>query len=145
MSLQILKVLLATLRAAQLIHWTGHWQSGGKSQYGDHLLLERVYSGISDEIDTLAEKIVGKYGPDVVDPVEQAHMLEEATKVLTPPCQPVISRSLHVECELQKLFTSTYKVLDSNHDLSLGLDDFLMAMASNHDTYVYLLRQRSLE
>ena len=54
----ILCVLLATLRAAHLIHWTGHWQVKGDTQYGDHLLLERVYSGLADEIDTLAEKIV---------------------------------------------------------------------------------------
>ena len=141
---QILKVMLATLRAAQLIHWTGHWQAGGPSQYGDHLLLERIYSGISEEIDTLAEKLVGKYGSDCVDPTEQACMLADATKVLTPDCHSNIERSLHVELELQKLFKSAYECLDHMGILTLGMDDFLMAMANSHDTYVYLLRQRTL-
>lgn len=71
----ILCVLLATLRAAHLIHWTGHWQVKGDTQYGDHLLLERVYTALADEIDTLAEKVVSTFGCEAVDPISQIDMI----------------------------------------------------------------------
>ncbi len=138
----ILCVLLATLRAAHIIHWTGHWQVQGDSQYGDHLLLERVYSGISDEIDTLAEKIVSTFGPEAVDPLEQINMMSETSKVLAEPCAEPLSRSLEVEEKLQKLLASTFSELECMDYLTLGMNDFIMGMANTHDTYIYLLRQR---
>ncbi len=138
----LLKVLLATLRSAHLIHWTGHWQVMGDTQYGDHLLLDRVYSSFPDDIDTLAEKIVSTYGPDSVDPVEQSKMMAECTSVLTPPCEPVLERSLQIEEQLQKLLKATYDKLKECDNLTLGMDDFIMALSNTHDTFIYLLRQR---
>lgn len=138
----ILCVLLATLRSAHLIHWTGHWQVVGNTQYGDHLLLERIYTGIADEIDTMAEKIVSTFGSMSVDPVHQIKMMQETTCVLTEPCKDVLVRSLEVEEKLQKLFKASFDELECMGYLTLGMNDQIMAMANNHDTYTYLLRQR---
>lgn len=138
----LLCVLLATLRAAHIIHWTGHWQIDGSAQYGDHLLLERIYTGLEDEIDALAEKIVSTFGPQAVDPVHQISMMEETSKVLTEPCADVLVRSLEVEEKLQKLFKATFDELECMGYLTLGMNDHIMNMANNHDTYIYLLRQR---
>ena len=38
---------------------------------------------------------------------------------------------------------AVYDMLKGSGELSLGLDDFLMAMADAHDTNRYLLRQRT--
>ena len=74
-NLKVLQLLLVALRSAHWSHWTSHWQVKGSSFYGDHELMERLYTGLVDEIDTLAEKIVSSFGSDSVNPVEQAQTM----------------------------------------------------------------------
>ena len=142
--MQHLKLLLATLRAAQLIHQTGHWRVSGRTYYGDHLLLERLYNSVTKEIDELAEKMVEKYGEDSVELDTQIdHMSTVVKGIATISCN--FKRAQAVEKMLQKLFKMSYDNLKQDADLSLGMDDFLMASANNHDTNCYLLGQRLKE
>lgn len=140
-----LQVLLAVLRGVHWSHWTSHWQVKGDNSYGDHLLMQRLYEGVIEEIDTLAEKIAGTYGSDALNPVDQAQIM--ANKLL--PIAEIqsqgdpIERALFVEEALQKIFKVIYKNLKERDALTLGLDDFIMATANQHETYLYLLRQRT--
>ena len=139
-----LKLLLASLRAAHWVHWSGHWQVKSGNFYGDHLLLERVYSGIVEEIDTLAEKTVALYEVSAVDPLEQ---IDLSQTVVADFCQhsdtdPML-RSLQVEEYLQSLLQDVFNYLETQQALPLGLNDYIAATANNHETYLYLLRQRS--
>jgi hypothetical protein len=43
----------------------------------------------------------------------------------------------------QLALRAVYDTIKASGELSLGLDDFLMAMADAHDTNRYLLRQRT--
>ena len=144
MALTTLQVLLAILRGAHWAHWTSHWQVKGESQYGDHLLLERIYEGLIGEIDTLAEKIVGTYGGLAVSPVDQAQLM---ANTILPVAEvqaennPIL-RALIVEEALQVAFKNIYKALKGMDILTLGMDDFIMSMANAHETNLYLLRQR---
>lgn len=143
-ALATLQVLLAVLRGVHWSHWTSHWQATGLPYYGDHLLLERLYESVIDEIDTLAEKIVGAYGSSAVQPVDQAQLM---TNSLLPLAEAQsegnpIKRALIMEEALQKIFKRVYSKLDQLDALTLGMDDFLMSMASAHETNLYLLRQR---
>lgn len=52
--------LLGMLLAMRQNYHSSHWQVGGPNFYGDHQLFERLYGSVSDEIDTLAEKLVAK-------------------------------------------------------------------------------------
>ena len=61
-TLPVLQLLLGALRGAHWSHWTSHWQVKGDNSYGDHQLISRIYEALIEEIDTLAEKIVGMYG-----------------------------------------------------------------------------------
>jgi len=144
-SLPTLQVLLAILRGAHWAHWTSHWQVKGQSHYGDHLLLERIYESLIEEIDTLAEKIVGTYGGMAVAPVEQAQLM---ANTLLPVAEAQaendpIRRALVIEEALQVVFKNIYNALKEMNTLSLGMDDFLMSMANAHETNLYLLRQRT--
>jgi len=142
--MQQLKFLLATLRAAQMIHQTGHWRVGGKTYYGDHQLLERLYNSVGQEIDQLAEKMVEKYGEDSVDLHGQIdHMHTVIKGIAKISCN--FRRAQAVEKMLQKLFKMSYDKLKERDELSLGMDDFLMASANNHETNCYLLGQRLKE
>jgi len=143
-SLTALQIFLACLRGAHWAHWTSHWQVKGDPYYGDHLLMERLYTGLIEEIDMLAEKIVGSYGGGAVAPVGQAQIMANALlPILEMQSQedPLL-RALIVEECLQKVFKRVYDFLDSQETLSLGMDDFIMSLASAHETNVYLLRQR---
>ena len=144
-SLPTLQVLLAILRGAHWAHWTSHWQVKGESHYGDHLLLERIYESLIEEIDTLAEKIVGAYGGMAVAPVEQAQIMANTVLPLAEAQaeNDPIRRALVVEEALQVVFKNIYNSLKKMNTLSLGMDDFLMSMANAHETNLYLLRQRT--
>jgi DNA-binding ferritin-like protein len=143
-NLKVLQLLLVALRSAHWSHWTSHWQVKGSSFYGDHELMERLYAGLVDEIDTLAEKIVSNFGSDSVNPVEQAQAM---ANVMMPVAedrsnQSPLERALFVEDALQIFFKAAYNYLKKSGFLTLGMDDFIMSMANNHETNLYLLRQR---
>lgn len=145
LTLSTLQVLLAILRGAHWAHWTSHWQVKGNPYYGDHLLLQRIYEGLIEEIDTLAEKIVGTYGAQAVAPVDQAQLMANTilpiaeAKAESDP----IYRALLIEEALQVSFKNIYNSLKEMDVLTLGMDDFIMSMANAHETYLYLLRQRT--
>jgi len=143
-NLALLQMLLAVLRGAHFAHWTSHWQVKGINFYGDHELMEKVYTTLIEEIDILAEKIVGTYGVEAVNSVEQAQLmanhllpLAEAHSMNDP-----IRRALLIEEGLQVIFKNTYNMLKEQGGLTLGMDDFIMSMANTHETSLYLLRQR---
>lgn len=141
MKLEILTHLLSLLRAAHWSHWTSHWQVQGDPFYGDHQMLSRIYEEIEDEIDTLAEKIVGEFGPAAVDPVAQARTTVQLLEELAN--EDPIARALAVEEMLQEQFALSYKHLKDENTMSLGLDDFIMSAANTHETFLYLLRQKT--
>ena len=106
--------------------------------------MDRVYNTLIEEIDTLAEKIVGTYGASAVNAVEQAQLmanhllpLSEAHAMDNP-----IRRALLIEEGLQVVFKNTYDMLKDQGGLTLGMDDFIMSMANTHESNLYLLRQR---
>ena len=140
--LPYLQMLLACLRAAHLVHWTSHWQVKGQPFYGDHLLMDKIYNSLTEEIDTLAEKIVGYFGPEAVEPVAQIELMTMGIKLLCAEASDPISRASVIEECLQEIFARTYDNLKDKGCMSLGLDDFIMATANSHETNVYLLRQR---
>jgi DNA-binding ferritin-like protein len=74
-SASALSRLVALLRAVQLLHHTAHWQTAGATFYGDHLLYERLYTGITEEYDSLGEKTVYLAGVGAVDAVAQAQLV----------------------------------------------------------------------
>lgn len=140
-TVQTLQNLLGALRAAHWSHWTSHWQTLGPTYYGDHLLLQRIYEAMPAEIDTLAEKMVGMYGSAVVDAVCQAHVMIEFLEAQDIP--DPISRALAVEEHLQVFLQDVFTRLETSNTLSLGMNDFIAATANAHETFIYLLRQRT--
>jgi len=137
--LSALQHLLALLRAIHFSHTTSHWQVRGLPFFGDHRMMERLYHAVEGEIDALAEKLVGEFGPESVAPAAQAAQVA----ALLAPFGGVtpIDRALALEDLLQATLRATYQSL-KGEGMSLGLDDFLMATANSHESALYLLRQR---
>jgi DNA-binding ferritin-like protein len=132
--------VLALLRAQALSYQTSHWQVRGDDYYGNHLMFERLYGSVGEEIDTLAEKIVGYVGVEGValpDQMEKIHMLCGAWGRIE--CHH--RRGIQSETDLQKALKIAYDSIKESGLMTLGLDDFLMATASSHESNQYLLQQ----
>ena len=143
-NLKVLQLLLVGLRSAHWSHWTSHWQVKGSSFYGDHQLMERLYTGLVEEIDTLAEKIVCFYGYDAVHPVDQAQAMANLMLPIVEKHSKndPLERAYFVEDSLQLFFKAAYRYLKESDFLTLGLDDYIMSVANSHETNLYLLKQR---
>lgn len=137
--MNLLLQLLAILRAIHWSHWTSHWKTSGVVSYQNHLLFERLYTGVVEDIDTLAEKIVSEYGPEVLNDAQGMTM---SLRFITGHGEGnSVPQALAMEEHLQDAIKTTYGELKAQGELSLGMDDFLMAMANSHETNIYLLRQ----
>lgn len=139
---ELLKEVLAILRAQSWTLQSLHWRTKGNNFYELHLLFERLYGNLGAEIDTLAEKMVGYYGGDAVE--ERDAMARAHKWVNTWEGEP-IAKALQAEKQLQALLRKTYDTMSKKNELSLGLDDYLMALANAHETHLYLLGQMNTE
>lgn len=135
-----LKEILSVLRALSWLFQTLHWQVKGQNFYQLHLLYERIYNSLGEEIDSLAEKIVGYYGSDAVEKTDQ---IDRAMKWIKEWRGNDIQAAIKAEKDLQALLKHTYDSMNQRKKLSLGLDDWLMATASAHETNLYLLGQQA--
>jgi len=139
--LQKLRWLLALLRAQYWSYQNSHWKVKGKTFYGDHLMFQRLYESVQTQTDTLAEKMVGIFGNDALDDEDLLGMFLYWNERWDSAVDCLHKRGLLSEDDIQNVIEDTYESLKESGDLTLGLDDFLMAMASEHETNTYLLRQ----
>lgn len=135
--LPILQKALGLLKAIHWNHLTTHWQSPGK-EYANHLLFQRLYENLVDEIDDLAEKMVSYYGINAVEPNLVLKISQEYIKNWSEK-ENGIERAIIAEKELQDLFKTVYDSLKNANSLSLGMDDFIMALCNKHEKHLYLL------
>lgn len=139
-ALGLLQGCLVVLRAQYVHYQTSHWQTSGSPFYGNHLLFQRIYESIAQQIDGLAEKMVGMFGHPAVNAVRiQSGTIPWLVKWSAVEC--LHRRSLGAEKDLQQQISATYQTLKLSKTLSLGMDDFLMSLASEHETNEYLIQQ----
>lgn len=139
-AVEMLQWLLACLRAQYWAYQQAHWQVRGGSFYGNHLLFQRLYESVVDQTDTLAEKMVGVYGGDAVDGMDLGAKFEAWLR-RWDQVDCLHQRGILSEQDFQSACRSVYERLGQLGELTLGMDDFLMATANEHETNEYLLRQ----
>lgn len=141
--------VLSTLRALHWHHWTTHWIVKNDPYYGDHLLFDRLYTDMQEEIDQLAEKMVAYFGAHAVEPRMAMKCTSEKLDLWWGPSDEwtgdkdvPIYIALNGEQYLQDLLQNAYDSIKQVGQMTLGLDDYIMALANTHETYIYLLQQR---
>lgn len=135
------RLTLAAFRAARS-HYEGvHWTASGPNSYGDHLLYERLYDNVTEEIDSLAERLIGCFGESSFDPVKCSQRSKKFIRKWNQIDNPVL-RSIQVEKTLLRCLKKTEVSLKRSKKYSLGLEDFIPALASQRETHLYLLKQR---
>jgi len=144
---EMLLDLLGMLRAQHWMYWTTHWTVGGKAFYGGHLLFQRLYDGeddddegLEDDVDGLAEKIVGFFGADAVTSIDT--MARAAGWILKwADTENPFDRALEAEQDLLDYIATMKEVLDGTEVWTLGLDAFVSELGNRHETNQYLLGQ----
>jgi starvation-inducible DNA-binding protein len=142
-----LKKYLALMRALQVYYQHSHWISKGDPYYGDHLLFERLYNGIGEEIDSIAEKMVGLGGDHFVCAKTIMSFVSTILNHLPEMNKDTLGYELAESAlKMEKLFLSytkkLYTKMKEEKSLTLGFDDMLMALYNSHEGNVYLLQQR---
>lgn len=136
---------IATLKAIALVHQHSHWTTKGKPFYGDHLLFERIYKSSLEDLDLAAEKFIGLFGTDCLDYQLQADLLDKVLLRYKSLEGKPLAMSLAIEKDFLKFSKDAYNCFEEEGTLTLGLDDMVMAIASNREGAVYLLQQASKE
>ena len=142
-STEALGDLLAHMRSLSAHYQHAHWQTQGPTFYADHELFARLYESLGADIDSLAEKMVGYYGPDSLEFKSQLKTMSEMAGKYSG--DNFVTALLASEEALQKRIEDIFESMEDADKLPLGLNDFLAALANSRDTAVYLLKQRSRE
>jgi DNA-binding ferritin-like protein len=138
---------LACLKLNLTYIQSAHWISKGKSFYGDHLLFERIYGELVEEMDAYAEKVIALSSDEVVNPIEVLNIAaERLPKIIkfdgnhdgSDLANYAVNSEKYVLSELEAL----YDMLKKEDKMTMGLDDMLMTMHNNHEGHIYLIRQR---
>jgi DNA-binding ferritin-like protein len=134
--------LLVKLRLIAFYYQTAHWTVKGSLFFQDHLLFERLYNSVNEEIDGVAEKAIALTKNRAV--VNLPAILEKVTEE---------SKKLRYECKENAEFVSEAISLEQDllefleiaaKDCSLGCNDLLASIANTHEGHLYLLTQRSV-
>ena len=138
--------LLALLSLLQLTYRCSHWESKGTDSYARHLLFERLYDEVEGDIDDVAEKVIGIYGPscdrDIFIAEELCNLMAKMVSYYTTGSGGYhLGKSLELEQMVLKYLDRIYDEVKACGELTMGLDDFLMALYSKHEHNIYLLQQ----
>ncbi len=137
---QLLGFLLSTLRAQALLYQNLHWEARGPSYYGDHLLYQRLYDAVQEDVDLLAEKLVQSQGESAVDLLAASYILKKMVQRWASGS--LVEKAHRSESDLLAMVDYAFNALKDRGLLSLGMDDYLMSLYNKHEGHMYLIGQR---
>lgn len=137
-----LAVWLGFLRALGMIHHSHHWQTMGSDFYGDHLLFERLYKAVQDEVDTVGEKIVGIDSPALTNYFAQMSHMKMFMSAVSDKTKPPMMVSLGSELVFIAAGEFISDRLKQDGLFTSGVANMMGDILDRHESHVYLLRQR---
>lgn len=129
--------VFSDLYALYILSQSAHWRAKGEMYYGDHLLFQRIYEGISAEIDLVAEKMLGTGESDNL--LSPKSIIIGTSKSLTMMTEGSDASALMVA---ESKFLSNLATVISSGGLSEGVQNMLQGIADKHEEHVYLLSRR---
>lgn len=142
-----LSVVLVHLKYLYALHQNHHWISMGDPYYGDHLLFQRLYGNIVEEIDGVAEKAIGLGSTANVDlQLVNSQVLKlicgQGSASMIPQSSDLAKKSLMAEMSFLKVVDHAMLHLKEMGLLTSGLSNMLEGIADVHESHIYLLKQR---
>jgi DNA-binding ferritin-like protein len=138
---KIAALYVATLKAMTLILQHCHWTSRGDAFYGDHLLFERLYNKAQENLDLAAEKFVGLFSSKVLSYDLQTDLLKGVLDKYSDLEGSPAQMALATQKDFLKFSQQAYDTFEKEQQLTLGLDDSIMTIASDREEAAYLLQQ----
>lgn len=142
-----LSVVLVHLRYLAMVHQTHHWVARGDAFYGDHLMFQRMYDKVIEEIDAVAEKAVGSGSEHNVNLMLQTSQLQQLSKAFgspqtVPQTSDLAKASLVAECNFLKILKAACESMQGNGTCTPGIENMLQGIADAHEGHIYLLKRR---
>jgi len=144
-----LSVLLSYLKFIQEVHHNHHLIASSHVSYSDHLLFQRLYENVLEEIDKVAEKAVGLGSAMNVQPILLNTQVCQLLKCVdTLPTQMrtasdlLAKNSYAVEMSLLCAVKILVEMMQEYGELSRGVDNLLAGVEDQHEEHVYLLKMR---
>lgn len=135
----LLNGYIAMLRVLYIVYQHGHWKCKGPAFYGNHLLFERIYKDVRKLADGAAEKLIGIYGNDALTHSKQVDLI--AKMYSNYGGDDHFENAIEATEAFLSLSEDMYNRLKEMEELTLGMDDMIMANASEAEEYLYLLKQ----
>jgi len=129
--------LLAFLRAQYWLYQTLHWQA---NDYQLHLVFQRIYDAVFEEVDSIAERVIGLTNKDSVEPNQSIGKSKDLISKWTQIESPV-EQAIQAEEDFLNFLQETITILEKAGRYTLGLEDLLPSFASQHEEHMYLLKQ----
>lgn len=130
---------LAILRVMNILFQHAHWKCKGDYFYSNHLLFQRLYTDTNELIDLTAEKIIGIYGNDNLYDSKQLSIMSDMFSKFEN--SNMIDNCIEATNAFLTLSQELYNELKESKEITLGVDDMIMASASKAEEFIYLLKQ----
>lgn len=133
--------LTAALQGVAMVHQISHWTTVGDNFYGDHQLYQRLYEMAQEHLDMAAEKTMGLFS----DALSMQNFSKYTNEFISKTSVPgdVLTSSIQAEKAILDVIENAYESIKKSNLMTLGLDDFLMSLANDHEESIYLLNQRA--
>jgi DNA-binding ferritin-like protein len=145
---ELMMKYLALMIALKSYYQTCHWKSKGTEYYSDHLLFERLYNDMIEEVDGFAEKAVTLSSDKSVCPRGLYEYVSKLMEVFDKDVKEedsfdkTVENAYNFNYSFLKKSEELYSKLEKDNNLTLGLDDFITSTYSKHEEHDYLLRRR---
>ena len=140
--------LSACTRALQIWFQGAHHLTKGTGFAGDHnLLYSEIYEAADDEFDGYVERNLGLTNDETVA-CPKVLMPRVSEYVMDMPCIAghsalgIAAGGLAIVQHHIEHITQCYETVKASGEMTLGLDDMLMANANAYERLAYLLQQR---
>lgn len=148
-----LMAIVAMLKGLNTLSQSFHWKCSGETFAGDHELFKQIYEGVIPQIDSVGEKAVGLGSPSLASSTKLAKASLAFIDVINSN-QVIIQGSKNkTDAMFRKLgyaeamfIETTEKFMEDllkKSSLTKGLDNLLSGILDTHETYLFLLKQRT--
>lgn len=133
---------VAFLRAMFLFYQNAHWQSSGPGSYSNHLMFQRLYENISEQIDAIAEKSIGLFGNEVVDLSKQTEMISKILSKYSKMSNDFVVAGIEFEKSFQDVAIKIMNEMKEQGKLTVGLENMILGQIdASENPRNYLLKQ----
>lgn len=145
----VFRSLVAEVKAAEMWFHSAHHVSKGSSFTSDHgTLYADIYGMVGGQFDAFMERGIGLSGDEsLACPKELSTAVSGLLGSFPSPCgqsgDGIASMALQVLRRYLGVITQSYESLKQSGEITLGVDDLLMAEASAVEKYLYMLGQRA--